>query len=106
MRASSKKQISSLGVVLPFDYGLTNPPKIMPLVIFSNKSGNELRTIIEKKTFNFDGNEVSDVESCELVFIRRNYDGSELFYLVTTFSLSELDSLSKFIKGQKGGILL
>lgn len=101
-----KKQISSIGVILPVDYNVSFPPKIVPIVFFGNKLGSELKTIIETQTFVFDNFEHTPDYCSELVFIRRNYDGSELFYFVNCFTYDELDKFRIFIKDQKGGILL
>lgn len=106
MRSSALKQISSLGVVLPFDDKVSSPPKIVPIVFFSSKKGTELKTLLESHvTDDSSLLTVNDLIS-SLVFVRRNYDGSELYYYVTYLTYSEIDSLNEFIKEQKGGILL
>lgn len=106
MRSSALKQISSLGVVLPYDDKVSSPPKIVPIVFFSGKRGTELKTMLQSHEPVESGSLPVDDLVSSLVFINRNYDGSELYYYVTYLTYHEIDSLNEFIIAQKGGILL
>lgn len=110
MRASALKQISSLGVVLPHDDKVSSPPKIIPIVFLPNKKGTELKKILQSNEPVKNDSEslclpLGDLVS-SLVFVSRNYDGSELYYFVTYLTYSEINTLNEFINEQKGGILL
>lgn len=106
MRSQIIKQLQSIGILLPFDYNIPNPPKIVPVVVFGNNKGNELRSLLQGQEFVIDKFEQSTNNFSNLVFIRRNYDGSELYYFVNSLTFEELQNLSQFIKESKGGILL
>lgn len=104
MRSTILKQICQLGYSLPFDLNLPSPPKLVPVVFFNNKLGSQLKDAILNSEV---PNDLKDFFLCNhLVYVRRNYDGSEIYYLVTTLSCDELNVFSKFVKDSKGGILL
>lgn len=106
MRSQIIKQLQSIGIILPFDYNIANPPKIIPIVFFGNKAGNDLRSVLQKQEFVIKDFQPSPDNCCDLVFIRRNYDGSELYYFVNSLTYDEIRNLSIFVKESKGGMLL
>lgn len=104
MRATILKQIINLGFVLPFELNLSSPPKLIPIVFFNNKLGSQLKDALFNKEIPSD---IKDFFLCsEFVFIRRNYDGSDIYYLLTSLNYDELLLFSNFVKESKGGILL
>lgn len=112
MRSSCIKQIQSLGVVLPFDLKLSQPLKIIPVVFFNSKSGVHCKDFLFKRelpvdtTDDFLLNFCSDACICDPVFVKREYDGSEVYYLVCDFTFNQINIISKYLKDRKGGILL
>lgn len=122
MRASQLKQLQSLGVTLPMDFNLSFPPKILPIIFFGTTVGDFLRQQLTSiSPFDDDGLKANNLTFAKpvidwfrsqnflynnLVYIRRNYDGSELYWLVTDLSYKDIGDLKDWIKATKGGILL
>lgn len=119
----SKKTTSQLnGVFISAVYrdGYVLPPKILPVTFPVKEVGADLLSVLQswplldstpapradirKKLRDEIQQQVGDVQ-IDLCFLRRNYDGSETYYIVTDMTYAQLDRFLTLVSQQKGGIL-